>query len=739
MGLNDAFMIDDSAETPPSTPTVNALKDTVPGQMPEELDDVTLIAVEDEPEANGTETNEEETIRVATEELHIRIRDLNLLHETLVSTKGMNQAIALECQHTLPNFVDDVRPMGSFTSSLTKVHYQAALEEVDNEKKGVLQKIKAFVQDLIKSLIARVKRFFGKATPAEVKEKVRETPSLTERMIADYHKIHKEEKYRNITTKALAVEMRKAISRNSLVYIQLGGNEQYAKMMDSFVAAAEGVMADTFLSGGGEDEFFDEAEKMLSEITQEAAVLSEEEDKLYTDCATSLYSRGDRLYRSSALMHQLTLTRIADGLEAALEKANKNVAASEDSEAIKTIQKRIALASRYSVMVAQLGQGYLTYFKYYKVGKFIAVAEQAAMRQLGADKVLAAAKDPAAAMENFQGAGDGVSPNGAITPLANYTPGGFAEYFFEVKGAAELHGSLNGEGAINSDPKKELVARIRTLQEALARLEANESPSMESIDFVANTMLPKDALSFTMAASRGNVDKNAFKSAIARDATPVLSDFKGRLSDLGLQVAGARKAMGDLAKFGFFSAKAAPREVRDSDIAEWKKLANADTCSVHAWCGMPENAKMIMAFIRETVDLTKTDVFVPRSWWSQMDWVNKSGKNFLSRYNSEAVDDHDKTAKLVVSGIFGQIPGFFNNAEDTFKTVERCFESMNGFVENDLKRYIAVCEEKDYQSDLAYFNDVLGAAEWTVRVLIWVASAFYTYITNRKKFLVIVA
>jgi hypothetical protein len=262
---------------------------------------------------------------------------------------------------------------------------------------------------------------------------------------------------------------------------------------------------------------------------------------------------------------------------------------------------------------------------------------------------------------------------------------------------------------------------------------------MESIDFVANTMLPKDALTFTMAASRGNVDKNAFKSAIARDATPVLSDFKGRLSDLGLQVAGARKAMGDLAKFGFFSAKAAPREVRDSDIAEWKKLANADTCSVHAWCGMPENAKMVMAFIRETVDLTKTDVFVPRSWWSQMDWVNKSGKNFLSRYNSEAVDDHDKTAKLVVSGIFGQIPGFFNNAEDTFKTVERCFESMNGFVENDLKRYIAVCEEKDYQSDLAYFNDVLGAAEWTVRVLIWVASAFYTYITNRKKFLVMVA
>lgn len=738
MGLNDAFMIDDSAETPPSTPTVNALKDTVPGQMPEELDDVTLIAVEDEPEANGTETNEEETIRVATEELHVRIRDLNLLHETLVSTKGMNQAIALECQHTLPNFVGDVRPMGSFTSSLTKVHYQAALEEVDNEKKGVLQKIKAFVQDLIKSLIDRVKRFFGKATPAEVKEKVRETPSMVQRMLSDYEKIHKEEKYRNITTKQLAVEMRKVINRNSLVHIQLGGNEKYTKLIDDFVAAAEGVMADTFLSGNEDkDEFFTEAEKMISEITQEAVVLGEDEDGLYKDCAESLYSRGDRLYGSHALSQLLNLARITDGLEATLDKAIKNVAVSETSELVKTIQKRITLASRYLTMAAQINGGYLTYFKYYKVGKFIAVAEQAALRQLAADKVLASAKDPAAGLEAFQG--DGVSPNGAISPLANYTPGGFAEYFFEVKGAAELHGSLNGEGSINSDPKKELVARIRTLQEALARLEANETPSMESIDFVANTMLPKDALTFTMAASRGNVDKNAFKSALARDAAPILSDFKGRLSDLGLQVAGARKAMGELSKFGFFSAKAAPREVRDSDIAEWKKLANADTCSVHAWCGMPENTKMVMAFIREAVDLAKTDVFVPRSWWSQMDWVNKSGKNFLTRYNSEAVDDHDKTAKLVVSGIFGQIPGFFNNAEDTFKTVERCFESMNGFVENDLKRYIAVCEEKDYQSDLAYFNDVLGAAEWTVRVLIWVASAFYTYITNRKKFLVMVA
>lgn len=723
MGLNDAFMIDDSAETPPSTPTVNALKDTVPGQMPEELDDVTLIAVEDEPEANGTETNEEETIRVATEELHVRIRDLNLLHETLVSTKGMNQAIALECQHTLPNFVGDVRPMGSFTSSLTKVHYQAALEEVDNEKKGVLQKIKDFVQNLIKTLVSRIKSFFGRTSLSAIKETVREAPNLVDHAFEDY------KKNSSVDTKVLAKEIRKIIRRNNLVYIQLGGNQKYAALLDELVSAADGVMSESFLSAEPSDEFFEEATKTLSKFTQEAAMLSEDEDSLYLECAEDLYQRGNALYSSKALSHQLTLMGLCDRFKNELSKITFKVESSDDGEALRNHQKRLTLAGRYIVTLQQLGYGYLMYFKYYKTGEFLSVVENAAKQQTGAES----------AMEAFQGAGDGVAPNGAISPMANYTPGGFAEYFFEIKGAEALHGAINAEGGISSDPKKELVARIRTLQEALARLEANETPSMESIDFVANTMLPKDALTFTMAASRGNVDKNAFKSALARDAAPILSDFKGRLSDLGLQVAGARKAMGDLAKLGFFSAKAAPREVRDSDIAEWKKLANADTCSVHAWCGMPENAKMIMAFIRETVDLTKTDVFVPRSWWSQMDWVNKSGKNFLSRYNSEAVDDHDKTAKLVVSGIFGQIPGFFNNAEDTFKTVERCFESMNGFVENDLKRYIAVCEEKDYQSDLAYFNDVLGAAEWTVRVLIWVASAFYTYITNRKKFLVMVA
>lgn len=736
MGLNDAFIIDDSAETPPATTTVNALKDTVPGQMPEELEGVTLIAVEDEPEDTG-ETNEEEVIRVATEELHIRIRDLQLLQETLVASKGMSQIIAMECQHTLPNFVGDVRPMGSFTSSVTKVHYQAALEEVDNEKKGVLQKIKAFVQDLIKSLIARVKRFFGKVTPAEVKEKVRETPSLTQRTLADYEKIHKEEKYRNITTKALAVEMRKAIGRNSLIYIQIGGNEKYAKLMDNFVAAAEGVAADTFLSGGDKDEFFVEAEKTISEITQEAAVLGEEEDNLYTNCAESLYARGDRLYGSAALAHQLSLTRISDGLEAALEKASKNVAASEDSEAIKTIQKRVALASRYSVMIAQIGMGYFTYFKYYKVGKFIAVAEQAAMRQLGADKMLAMAKDPEAAMEAFQGAGDGVAPNGAITPMANYAPGGFAEYFFEIKGAETLHGAINAEGGISSDPKKELLARIRTLQEALARIEAKEAPSMESIDIVTDSMLPKESLNFQTKAARGEVDKEAYKAAIRREATPILTGFQGRLDALGLKVAEGTTAMADMKKFGLFSSKAATRNATPEDIAAWMKIADQPTSTAHAWAGMPENAKMIASFVSEALDLTKTDIFY-RSFWNQFSYVDSTGKNFLNRFLSERVEEHDIAAKVVVSGIFGNISGFFKNAEDVIKNVDRCYGYYHTFIEQNLKRYIVIATEKDLQSDLSYFQDVLAVMEWIINLLGWIISVYYSFVTSRKKFLTIV-
>ena len=124
-GLNDNYLIADDSMEPKETPAlvVHAFKDT-PGEdgEPELRDDIDLIAA-------------------ATEELSVKLRDLDLLQQSIKSQGGMSQSLALEAQAIMPGFVSDDRPLGFFTKNPSRTMLSVALEDIENEKKSVIAKI----------------------------------------------------------------------------------------------------------------------------------------------------------------------------------------------------------------------------------------------------------------------------------------------------------------------------------------------------------------------------------------------------------------------------------------------------------------------------------------------------------------------------------------------------------------------------------------------------------------------
>lgn len=142
-GLNDDFLLADDSMEPKDAPavTIQAFKDTPEGDVPELAEDIDLIAV-------------------ATEEFEIRMRDLELLRESISTHGGMSQTIALEAQVLLPNFINEERPLGFFTKHPSRTMLNAALEEVEAEKKTMLEKIWDFIIRLLKKVYDAVVSFF---------------------------------------------------------------------------------------------------------------------------------------------------------------------------------------------------------------------------------------------------------------------------------------------------------------------------------------------------------------------------------------------------------------------------------------------------------------------------------------------------------------------------------------------------------------------------------------------------
>lgn len=143
-GLNDSFLLADDSMEPQDAPaaTVNAFKDTTSeGEIPELRDDIDLIAV-------------------ATEDLEIQLRDLDLLKENIKASGGMCQTIATEAQALIPDFINDERPLDFFTKHPSKTMLAAALEEIDGEKKNILAKMWDVLINFLTRVYQHIVKFF---------------------------------------------------------------------------------------------------------------------------------------------------------------------------------------------------------------------------------------------------------------------------------------------------------------------------------------------------------------------------------------------------------------------------------------------------------------------------------------------------------------------------------------------------------------------------------------------------
>ncbi|BAW19221.1 hypothetical protein [Ralstonia phage RP31] len=146
-GLNDNFLLADDSMEPKQEPAVvvNAFKDEGDnGEVPELRDDIDLIAV-------------------AAENLEVQFRDLELLQESIKAQKGMSQSIATEAEALMPGFLNDERPIAFFTKHPSRTMLSVALEEVDQKKQGILEKLKEFVASMFKRVFDWFKNLFDRA------------------------------------------------------------------------------------------------------------------------------------------------------------------------------------------------------------------------------------------------------------------------------------------------------------------------------------------------------------------------------------------------------------------------------------------------------------------------------------------------------------------------------------------------------------------------------------------------
>lgn len=145
-GLNDNFLLADDSLEPKAAPavTVDAFKDAE-GE-PELRDDLDLIAV-------GTE---------ALEALEVQLRDLQLLQASIAEHQGMNQSIALEADALMPGFLNDDRPVAFFTKHPSKTMLAVANEEIGDQKKGILAKIRDFIVAMYQKVVAWFKALIEK-------------------------------------------------------------------------------------------------------------------------------------------------------------------------------------------------------------------------------------------------------------------------------------------------------------------------------------------------------------------------------------------------------------------------------------------------------------------------------------------------------------------------------------------------------------------------------------------------
>lgn len=167
-GLNDDyFLADDSTELKPPTVTVHAFKDSrADGEEPELRDDIDLIAVP------------------ATEDLFIRLRDLELLRDSIRDNGGMSATIAMEAQAIMPDFINEERPIQFFTKMPSRTMLSAALEDIGKDQKGTVARLVEMITEFIKKLVARITAYFENKQSEDLEDFSKASQSFTGKNIS---------------------------------------------------------------------------------------------------------------------------------------------------------------------------------------------------------------------------------------------------------------------------------------------------------------------------------------------------------------------------------------------------------------------------------------------------------------------------------------------------------------------------------------------------------------------------
>lgn len=767
MGLNDTFLTDDSMETKPPVVKVNALKNTAPGEQPELNDKVDLIAFDEQWEDEERQAHND---AAALEELHIRANDLQFLHENLLSFKGMSQQIALECQKILPDFISAARPLASYSSQLTAVGYKAALEEVEQEKKGVIERVKEFVMKIFQRLGEWLAKALGRKTPSnskaavasfEEKMKTKEPDWKRATKAVDAAEVSKSvpsfgeiktyedlqafmedkpvaseetkpevapEKVRNAVKDALAGKLLHTCSESKLSYIAVTGLAEHGAVIANFQGIIEKILDRNFFTNSGNRAVYEAGTKALDELEKALAQAAGDKENFSELFAGTLLREKNYIYDTAqqGAVRKLIAVRNTDlPLFVDMRKIAAD-AVSEGGDASKAIADNCTLAMRAIKHLFELVRAFDTfYIEFGMVNGFGETMESVPANE-SMDLPPGAENAYNSPLMNVAG---GYVAAGAEPP----TPGGFAEYYFGVKQAEVLAGSLNPDGSVVVSPRTTLIARIATLQEALKNLDAGMQPSLESIDILSEKLRPREALAFSSKALAGKVPRAEFEKEMAASNVSLAKELTNSAAAMASGVAEIDEMSAMIKKFGIFS-KPPAREATAEDIEKLMKIADAYQCGVVGFLGQPVQKPLMWNFAKAATRMHRTDVFNSRAFWPAVDELEKARFALFDKLDRELLDDHAAAAKLLADGLLGTPKDFFAHADEIYTETASSCRVISSTMDRDIKRYIAIAEKNGYDNDLKYFNQVLNVYEVTVKLLVFLARCCFTFNSIRKDF-----
>ena len=152
----NSFIMDETLETVPEgkeVVTLKILKRHHDGDSIELEDDVKIAAPVSDNEI------------AVLESMAIDLMDL----ENTIINKGMSQGIALEMMRYCPDIINDERSKNYFTMMPSNTGLKIALEEIDSQKKSLLERIKSTIAKIIAWLVEKYEYYKNKILPGKKK------------------------------------------------------------------------------------------------------------------------------------------------------------------------------------------------------------------------------------------------------------------------------------------------------------------------------------------------------------------------------------------------------------------------------------------------------------------------------------------------------------------------------------------------------------------------------------------